>query len=73
MQDGDAVCVAHGGDAVRDEDGGASLHHFAQAVEDVIFGVGIDAGEGVVEDEDARLANDGAGNGRRAASGRRRG
>ena len=49
---GDAVGVAHGGDAVRDEDGGASLHHFAQAVEDLILGVGIDAGQGVVEDRE---------------------
>ena len=46
-----------------DEDGGAALHNGAEAVEDAFFGVGIDAGERVVEDEDARVADDGAGDG----------
>ena len=50
VEDGDAVGVADGGDAVGDEDGGASAHDFAEMVEDFIFGVSVDAGEGVVED-----------------------
>ncbi len=32
-------------------------------VEDFVFGVGVDAGEGVVEDEDAGTAEEGAGDG----------
>ncbi len=46
-----------------DEDGGAALHDLAEAGEDLLFGVGVDAGEGVVEDEDAGVADEGAGDG----------
>ena len=63
VEDGDGVGVADGGNAVGDEDGGASAHDFAEVVEDFVFGVGVDAGEGVVEDEDARAAKQGAGDG----------
>ena len=63
VQDGDAVGVADGGDAVGNEDGGAAAHYVAQVVEDFVFGVGVDAGEGVVEDEDFGIANEGAGDG----------
>ena len=63
VEDGDAVGVADGGDAVGDEDGGASVHEVAKVVEDFVFGVGVDAGEGVVEDEDAGAAEEGAGDG----------
>ena len=63
MEDGDAVGVADGGHAVGDEDGGASAHDFAEMVEDFIFSVGVDAGEGVVADEDAGAAEKGAGDG----------
>src|SRR6266550_1142486 len=54
VEDGDAVGVTDGRDAVRDEDGGASLHDLAQVVEDLVFGVRVHAGESVVENEDAR-------------------
>ena len=64
VQDGDGVGVADGGNAVGDEDGGASAHDFAQVVEDFVFGVGVDAGEGVVENQNARAAQQGAGDGR---------
>src|SRR5208337_2526690 len=63
VEDGDGVGVADGGNAMGDEDGGASAHDFAEMVEDFIFGVGVDAGEGVVEDENAGAAEQGAGNG----------
>jgi len=63
VQYGDTVCVAHSGHAVRDEDRSASFHYLAQTVEDVIFGMRVDAGESIVEDEDAGLADDGSGNG----------
>ena len=62
-EDGDSVGIAGGGDAVGDEDGGASLHHGAQARENGLFGVGVYAGEGVVQDEDAGVAQDGPGDG----------
>src|SRR6266403_990978 len=63
MEDSDAVGIADGGNAVGDEDGGASAHDFPQMVEDFVFGVGVDAGEGVVENEDAGTAQKGAGDG----------
>ena len=34
-----------------------------EAAEDALFGVGVDAGQGVVEDEDFGVADDGAGDG----------
>ena len=40
-EDGDAVCVAGGGDAVSDEDGGAALHGGTHGGEDLVFGVGV--------------------------------
>ncbi len=60
VEHGDAVGIADGGDAVRDEDGRAPLHHFAQMVENAFFGVGVHAGERVVQDHDARVANESA-------------
>ena len=63
MENGDAVGVADGGDAVGDEDGGASAHQVAEVVEDFVFSVGVDGREGVVEDENAGAAEDGAGDG----------
>ena len=39
-------------------------HHAAEFAEDLLFGVSVDAGQGVVEDEDAGIAEDGAGDGR---------
>ena len=62
-EDDDLVGVLHGGGAVRNQNGGATVHDAAQASEDTLFGLRIDAGERVVEDEDARVANDGAGDG----------
>ncbi len=60
VQHGDLVGVAHGGDAVRDEDGGAAAHDLPQVIEDAFFGVGVNAGEGVVEDQDAWIADESA-------------
>src|SRR5208282_2829254 len=63
VKDGDRVGVADGGNAVGDEDSRASAHDFAEMVEDLIFGVGVDAGEGIVEDENTRAAENRAGDG----------
>ena len=62
VQHGNAVGVAHRGNTVGDEDGGPSLHYFAQVIQDFVFGVGVDAGESVVENENAWVANQGTGN-----------
>ena len=39
----------------------ATLHGFPQTGQDLPFGIGVDAGERVVKDEDARIAQNGAG------------
>ena len=64
MQDGDLVRITHGGNAVRNEDGGAILHDLAQVVQDLVFGLGVDAGECVVEHQDSRVPDQRASDGR---------
>src|SRR5580704_7297933 len=48
---------------MRDENGGAALHDLAEAREDAFFSVGVYACQGIIENEDARVADDGAGDG----------
>src|ERR1700729_1169460 len=45
---------------MRDQNCGAALHHAAEAREDALFSLRVYGGEGIVENEDARIANDGA-------------
>ena len=63
VENGDGVGVADGGNAVGDEDGGTSAHDGAEMVEDPVFGVGVDARKRIVENQDARAAQNGAGDG----------
>ena len=63
VEHSDLVGVAHGGNPVGDEDGGGSCGIVAESAQDALFGVGIDAGQGVVEDEDGGAAQQGAGDG----------
>ena len=60
VQHGDAVGIAHRGDAMRDENCGAALHDFAQVIQNFVFGVSVDAGERVIQNQDARIANQSA-------------
>ena len=46
-----------------DDEGGAALHEVAEAVLDHRFGLGVERAGGLVEDEDARVGEDGAGDG----------
>src|SRR6202040_546050 len=55
-QDNDLVRVLHGGGAVRNQNGGAAVHDATQARENALLGLRVDAGKGIVEDEDARVA-----------------
>ena len=61
IQDVDAVGSADGAQAVGDDDGGASCSSRSQALLDQGFGDGVDIGGGLVQDEDARVGQDGAG------------
>ena len=53
VHDEDGVGGLDGGEAVGDEDGGASGDHAGEGKADAEFGVGVDGGGGLVEDEDA--------------------
>src|SRR5215468_1125182 len=48
---------------MRDENGRAAAHDFAQVIQDLVFGLRIDARERVIENHDARIADDGTRNG----------
>jgi len=57
-KDSDLVSVAGGRDAVGDEDRSSSLHDTGESLENALLGVGIDGGQSVVKDENARIADD---------------
>src|ERR1700682_148829 len=58
----DHVGLADGGNTMRNENRGPVLHDFAEMVEDFVLSVSVHAGKRVVENEDARIADDGARN-----------
>src|SRR5258708_972579 len=62
-QDDDLVGVPHGRSAVRDQNGSAPVHDAPQARENALFGLRVHAGERIVEDQYAWVADNGAGNG----------
>src|SRR5437667_4060761 len=59
----DLVSVLHRGGAMRDQNGGATAHDTAQSGEDFLLGLRVHARERVIQDQDARVANNGASNG----------
>ena len=63
LYDEDLVGSADGGEAVGDDEGGAALHEEIEAVLDHGFGLGVEGAGGFVEDEDAGVGEDGAGDG----------
>src|SRR5512143_668801 len=63
MKHGDQIGVANGGDAVRDKNSRPSFHDFAQVIKDFIFGMRVHTGESVIENQYARVAQNGTGNG----------
>ena len=63
VQHQDQVGAAHGAQAVGDDEGGAALHQPVERLLDQLLGLGVHAGGGVVEDQDARVDQQGAGDG----------
>ncbi len=51
--------VPDGGNAVRDQNRGAAAHDILEGLENAFFGHCVDAGEGVVQDQNFRIAQDG--------------
>ncbi len=63
LHDQDLVGVADGGEAVGDDEGGAAVDEVLEGELDEMLGFGIDRGGGVVEDEDAGVHEQDAGDG----------
>jgi hypothetical protein len=55
------VGLAQGREAVRDGDGGAALHQVVERLLDLLLGLGVDRRGGLVEDQDARVDEQRAG------------
>src|SRR5438876_225141 len=55
LQHDQAVGVAEGAEPVGDGEGGAALDEPGDGVLDLLLGVGIDGGRGLVQDQDARI------------------
>src|SRR5277367_5506274 len=49
---------------MRNEDRGAPLHDAAKLIQDLLFSVGVDARQGIVQNQNAGIAQHGAGDGR---------
>src|SRR5437016_791911 len=51
----DAICQAHRTEAVTDKDGSLARGQFAEMLEDLVLGLGIERGGRLVEDQDTRI------------------
>ena len=67
LQHHDGVGVAHGGQAVGDDEHGAALHQLIHALFDEGLGAGIDRAGGLVQDEHRRVGHGGPGDGQQLA------
>ena len=63
VQHQDLVGVAHGADALGDDKAGAPFHQPVERLLDLVLGDGVDAAGRVVQDQDARVEQQGAGDG----------
>src|SRR6266508_1279147 len=61
LNDNDLVCISDRRQAVSNDETGASFHQAQQSFLDARLGARVYAGGGFVEDEDARVRQDGAG------------
>ena len=59
----DLVAVYHGGEPVGDDDAGPAPGGLVEGAHDGGLGDGVEGGGGLVEDEDGRVLEDGAGDG----------
>lgn len=60
FEDDDLAEVVHGGETVRDDEGGAAFHEVLDGVHDGGFGGGIESAGGFVEEEDGGVLEEGA-------------
>src|SRR5512135_1946423 len=64
VDDDDIIRIADGGEAVRDDEAGAALHQAQERLLDARFRARVHAGGGFIQDEDAWVGEDRAGNGK---------
>ena len=63
LHDQDLIGIADGGEAVGDDEGGASVDEVLEGELDEMLGFGIDRGGGIIQDEDAGIHEQDAGDG----------
>src|SRR5689334_9813965 len=61
------VRIADGAEAVGDDEAGAALAQAEQGLLDADLGAGVNAAGGLVQDQDSRVGQDGAGDGQELA------
>src|ERR1051326_8713881 len=62
VQHRNAIRIADGGNPMRDKNCRAAFHNSAQMIQDFVFGLGVDAGKSVIENQNSRIANQSSGN-----------
>ena len=67
VDDDDAIGVAHGGQAVGDHQHGAAAHEVGQRLLHHELALGVEVGRRLVEDQDRRVLQEGAGDGQALA------
>ena len=67
LQHHDAVCIADGGQAVRNDKAGAAVHQAVHAALHQRFGAGIDGGGGLVQDQHRGICHGRTGDGQQLA------
>jgi hypothetical protein len=60
VEDEDTVGVLNGAEAMRDDERGSAAEQAVEGVADLQLSLGIDAGGGFVQDEEARIVREGA-------------
>src|SRR5712692_6378586 len=63
LDDQNLIGAPDGGETMRDDESSAAAHEVAQPLLNERLGFGIEAGSGFVENEDARIGENGAGDG----------
>ena len=56
-QDDNLIGMADRGYTMRNQQGGSLLHQFSQFAQDTFLRIRVDAGKGIVKDQNARIAN----------------
>src|ERR1700741_5147013 len=64
LKDYDLVRVSYCRGAVRNQDGSPAAHDAAKAIQDFLFGLRVNRGKGIVQNQNSRVAHHGAGDGR---------